>query len=159
MALLVAQGVMGGIDTLLNHEVIARLPHRPESRTEVGLHVLREANYAVIFGGLAWFAWEGWAAVALAALFAFEIGITAVDELVENRTRVLPQNERVLHVFLTLNLGLIVAVAVPLLVQWFGEPTGWEARGFGGLSWALTVLALSGAMWAARDFIAWRRLK
>ena len=31
--------------------------------------------------------------------------VTAWDEFVENRSRVLPQNERVLHVFLTLNLG------------------------------------------------------
>lgn len=31
-ALRVAQGVMGGIDTLLNHELIARLPHRAETR-------------------------------------------------------------------------------------------------------------------------------
>ncbi|HUP29832.1 MAG TPA: hypothetical protein VM122_06640 [Usitatibacter sp.] len=159
VALLVAQGVMGGIDTLLNHEIIARLPHRAESRGELGLHVLREANYALIFGGLAWFTWEGWAAAMLAALFAAEIAITAFDELVENRTRVLPQNERVLHVFLTLNLGMIVAVAVPLLWQWFARPTGWQGRSFGGLSWALTVLALAGAMWAVRDFIARSRLK
>lgn len=158
VVLLVAQGLMGGVDTLLNHEVIARLPHRAESRGEVGLHVLREANYALIFGGLAWLAWEGWAAAIIALLFVAEIAITAVDELVENRTRVLPQNERVLHVFLTLNLGAIIAVAVPLLWEWSGRPGGWQPRGFAGLSWALTVLALAAALWALRDLAAWRRL-
>jgi hypothetical protein len=159
LALLVAQGVMGGIDTLLNHEIIARLPHRPEARGEIGVHVLREANYALIFGGLAWLAWEGLMAAVVALLLAAEIAITVLDELVENRTRVLPQNERAMHVVLALNLGLILAVAAPVLWEWHARATGWQARGFGGLSWALTVLALAAAMWAVRDFIAWRRLK
>ena len=158
LALLVAQGVMGGIDTLLNHEVIARLPHRPESHAEIGLHAIREANYAALFGGLAWLSWEGAAAALLAGLLLFEVAITAIDEWVENRTRVLPQNERVLHVFLTINLGMIIAVAAPLLWDWLARPTGWQARGYGGLSWALTALALAGAFWSVRDALAWRRL-
>jgi hypothetical protein len=156
--LLLAQALMGGVDTFVNHELIARLPHRAESRGEIGLHALREANYAAIFAGLAWFSWEGWAAAIVAALVALEIGITAVDEWTENRTRVLPQNERVLHVFLTLNLGMIVAVLAPILWAGFGQPTALQARGFGSLSWALTALALVGAMWALRDLLAWRRL-
>lgn len=158
LALLLLQGVLGGVDTLLNHEVIARLAHRPESRGEIGLHALREANYACLFGGLAWLAWYGWAAAIVAALLVVEIAITAVDEFIENRTRLLPQNERVLHVFLTLNLGAIVAVGVPVLWAWKQHPFGWEARGHGGLSWALTLLALAGAFWSARDLWAWRRL-
>lgn len=158
LALLVAQGVMGGVDTLLNHEVIARLPQRVESHAEIGLHAVREANYATIFGGLAWFTWEGWAAAVLAGLLVFEVAITAIDEWVENRTRLLPQNERVLHVFLTINLGMVIAVAAPLLWEWFGRPGGWQARGYGSISWALTALALAGAFWAVRDALAWRRL-
>ena len=158
LALLLVQGVLGGVDTLLNHEVIARLPHRAESRAEVGLHAVREANYATLFFGLAWFAWEGWAAAVLAGLVVFEVAITAIDEWLENRTRVLPQNERVLHVFLTLNLGLIAAVLAPLLWEWFARPTAWQGRGYGGLSWALTALAFASAFWSLRDAVAWRRL-
>ena len=129
--LLLAQGVMGGVDTLLNHELIAQLPKRPEARTEIGLHVAREAIWAFLFLGLAWLAWHGALALVIAAVVVAEIAITAVDEFVENRSRVLPQNERVLHVFLTLNLGLIVALLVPVLIAWGKEPTAlvWQSRG------------------------------
>jgi hypothetical protein len=156
--LLVAQGVMGGIDTLLNHELIARLPLRPDARTEVGLHVVREAIWASLFAGLAWFAWHGAAAAVIAALLVAEIGITASDEFVENRIRVLPQNERVLHVFLALNLGVLVALLVPLLLSWSTQPTGLAARSYGVLSWILSLLALAAGAWSLRDLFAWRRL-
>jgi hypothetical protein len=158
LSLLLLQGVLGGVDTLLNHEVIARLPHRPESRGEVGLHAIREANYALLFGGLAWLSWLGPAAAVVGALILGEIAITAIDEFIENRTRLLPQNERVLHVFLTVNLGAIAAVAGAVLWGWWQQPGGWEARSHGGLSWALTALAVAGFFWSARDVIAWRRL-
>jgi hypothetical protein len=156
--LLLAQGVMGGIDTLLNHELIARLPQRPDARTEIGLHVVREAIWAFLFLGLAWFAWRGAFALVIVAVVVAEIAITAWDEWVENRTRVLPQNERVLHVFLTLNLGLIVAYLVPLLLLWGSEPTSLGFGGIGAMSWALTLLALAAGAWSLRDFLAWRRL-
>ena len=157
--LLLAQGVMGGVDTLLNHELIAQLPQRPQARTEIGLHVLREAIWAALFIGLAWFAWHGALALVVVAVLAAEILITAVDEFVENRIRVLPQNERVLHVFLTLNLGVIVALLAPRLLEWGAQPTGLAARSYGVFSWVLTLLALAAAFWALRDFIAWRRLR
>jgi hypothetical protein len=156
--LLLVQGVMGGIDTLLNHELIARLPQRPEARTEIGLHVIREAIWACLFAGLAWFAWHGAAAAVIAALLVAEIGITACDEFVENRIRVLPQNERVLHVFLTLNLGLLIAVLVPVLLEWGSRPTALVAQSHGVLSWILSLLALAAGTWSLRDLFAWRRL-
>jgi len=159
LVLLVAQGVMGGIDTLLNHELIARLPQRPDARTEIGLHVLREAIWAALFAGLAWFAWHGAAALLIAAIVAAEIVITACDEFVENRTRVLPQNERVLHVFLTLNVGAIIALLVPLLLAWGREPSAVVAQSHGILSWILSAIALAAATWSMRDLAAWRRLR
>jgi hypothetical protein len=78
---------------------------------------------------------------------------------VENRVRVLPQNERVLHVFLTLNLGVIVALLAPRLLEWGAQPTALVARSYGVLSWLLALLALAAAFWALRDFLAWRRLR
>lgn len=157
--LLLAQGVMGGVDTLLNHEYIAQLPRRPEARTEIGLHVVREAIWAALFAGLAWFAWHGAAAAAIGALLAVEIIITACDEWVENRIRVLPQNERILHIFLTLNVGALAAILVPLLLDWGSRPSALVARDFGPLSWLLTLLAAAAAAWSFRDFLAWRRLR
>ena len=121
--LLVMQGAIGGIDTLLNHEIIARLPHRPEARTELGIHVLREAMYGILFLGLGWYAWHGGYAAFIGVLLGAVIVIDVVDELVENRTRVLPQNERMLHFFLILNLGLITLALVPTLLDWGAQST------------------------------------
>ena len=45
-ALLAAQGLMGGIDTLYNHEWLEKLPRRADARGEIGLHAIREgASY------------------------------------------------------------------------------------------------------------------
>ena len=153
--LLVAQGVLGGVDTVLNHEMLARLPKRPEARPELALHVGREATWAMLLVGLAWFAWHGAFAWIIAALLALEIAITALDELTENRIRVAPQNERVLHLFLAINVGLIVAS----VFSWTGEPTAMVRRDHGALSWIITGFGAAAAFWALRDFVAWRRLR
>jgi hypothetical protein len=158
LVLLLVQGVLGGIDTLLNHELIARLPQRPGARTEIGLHVIREAIWASLFLGLGWLAWQGAAAGAIALLVAAEVLVTALDEYVENRSRVLPQNERVLHVFLTLNLGLIIALLVPILLAWGSRPTALVPQSYGVASWILSALAFAAGTWSFRDLLAWRRL-
>ena len=157
--LLVAQGVLGGIDTVLNHEMLAHLPKRHEARPELALHVGREAIWALLFIGLAWFAWHGAYAWIIAALLGFEIAVTALDELVENRIRVLPHNERVLHLFLALNVGLILAAVVALVFSWSGEPTAMVRRDYGMFSWVITAFAAAAAVWALRDLLAWRRLR
>jgi hypothetical protein len=156
---LVAQGIVGGLDTLLNHELIERLPYRLSARREIGLHAVRESIYGALFIGLAGFEWHGAAAFAIAALLAVEIVDTAADEWEENRTRVLPQNERVLHVLLTLNLGVIVALLAPTLVAWGMQSTALVARETGPVAWTLVALGLASFAWSARDATAWRRLQ
>jgi hypothetical protein len=158
-ALLVLQGLLGAIDTLLNHELIERLPMRREARGELALHAGREAVYAALFLGLGWFAWLGGFAAAIALLLVAEVTITVTDELTENRIRVLPQNERALHVFLTLNFGAIIALAVPMLVDWSANPAELAPAHHGWMSWALTLFAVSSAGWALRDALASHRLK
>ena len=153
--LLVAQGVLAGVDTVLNHEMLARLPQRADARPELALHVGREAIWALLLIGLAWFAWHGAYAWIIAALLALEIAITALDEVTENRIRVAPHNERVLHLFLAINVGLIVAS----VFSWAGEPSAMVRRDYGVLSWVITAFGAAAAFWAARDFFAWRRLR
>ena len=157
--LLILQGVLAGFDTLLNHEIIAGLPRKADARREVGIHVYREVIWAILLLGLPWFAWHGAAAGFIAALLATEVCITAWDEYVENRSRVLPQNERVLHLFLAVNLGVIIAVLYPLLREWGSHPTGLVARNFGLLSWIISLFGLCAAAWAVRDTLAWLRLR
>ena len=157
--LLVAQGVMGAIDTLLNHEFLEGLPHRRGARGELRLHAMREALYAALFLGFAWFAWHGAFAPLLGVLLAAEAVVMLSDELLENRLRVLPQNERALHVLLTVNFGAIAALLVPILMEWWTRPTGVAPAHHGWASWALSLLSVPAIAWAVRDGLAVRRLK
>lgn len=157
-SLLLAQAALGGADTLFNHEIVARLPQRPEARREVALHAVREAIYATLFIGLALFEWHGAAAWIVAGLLAAECLVTGTDELLENRIRKLPDNERVMHVFLTLNLGAIIAVLVPRLATWSQGPTGWERIPGNFAAWALVAFGLASAAWSVRDALAALRL-
>lgn len=156
--LLLFHAVLGGADTLVNHELIARLPRHVSARRELALHALREAIFATLFVGLAWLEWHGAAALVIAILLAVEVINTAVDELEENRTRVLPHNERAMHVFLTLNLGLIVAAAVPTLLAWGAQPTALVRASHGWPGVMLTVLGAASLGWSIRDARAARRL-
>ena len=119
---------------------------------------MREAIYATLFIGLALFEWRGAAAWLIAGLLAAECLVTGTDELIENRIRKLPDNERVMHVFLTLNLGAIIAVLVPRLADWSRAPTGWERVSGGPASWALVAFGLASAAWSVRDALAAVRL-
>jgi hypothetical protein len=158
LGFLLAQGALGAFDTMYNHEHVEGLRRRPAARPELVLHAIREAIYAALFLGLAWFAWQGIAAAAIGALLLAEVAITALDEAVENRGRVLPQNERVLHVFLTLNLGLIAATLAPVLADWAARPTGLVPESHGPASILLSAFALASGFWCALDAAAARRL-
>jgi hypothetical protein len=72
---------------------------------------------------------------------------------------VLPQNERALHVFLTLNFGALVATLVPVLADWMANPSELAPSYAGWMSWTLLALGLASAGWSVRDLIASRRLK
>ena len=157
--LLLLQGALAGVDTLLNHELIARLPQRRAARAEVGIHVFREAIWTILLFGLAWFAWHGAAAALIGVLLGAELLVTVWDEFVENRSRVLPQNERVLHVFLTANLGAIIVVLAPVLAEWGARPAALVPAGHGVVSWIISVFALGAGAWAVRDALAWLRLR
>ena len=155
---LLVQGILGGIDTLLNHDFIEQLAKRREARAEIGLHAIRETLWSVLLGGLGWLAWHGAAAVLIGAVLMAEIVISAIDEFVENRVRVLPQNERVLHVVLLLNTGVLAALLLPVLIDWHALPTALVPSPRGWMSWLLLALSAASAEWAVLDFIAWLRL-
>lgn len=158
ITLLVLQGIVGGVDTLVNHELLERLPARVEARGEIGLHALREAIYGMLFVAAAWYAWHGAWAFAVAGLLAVEILVDAIDEFVENRIRVLPQNERMLHFIMIINLGLIAAALVLVMLDWVSRATAIERTSHGPGSWMLSLLSLATLCWAVRDAVAWRRL-
>ena len=45
IALLLAQGVLGALDTLYHHELTVALPQRHSARKELSIHALRSCFY------------------------------------------------------------------------------------------------------------------
>lgn len=119
---------------------------------------MREAIYGVFFGASAWSVWYGRWGFALVMLFIVVVLVDAADEWVENRTRVLPQNERILHFLMTVNLELITAAMGSLLVAWTSHLTAIHAINYGVRSCLLSALAFFALVWAVRDTVAWFRL-
>ena len=156
--ILICQALLGAFDNLWHHEWQARLPQQRGARRELLLHAAREALYGALFLGLAWWAWHGVLALAVAVLLAVEVAITLADFLEEDRTRQLPPMERWLHTVLTMSYGLFVGAMAPVLLGWFAEPTGLVANGRGFVSWWFTAMAAGVWAWSLRNVLAARRL-
>jgi MFS family permease len=96
----------------------------------------------------------------LPALLVLQGVMGALDTIVNHELlEALPQNERALHVFLTLNFGALVALLAPVLAGWGANPTELAPAYHGWMSWALAALGLASAGWSLRDLVASRRLK
>ena len=158
LLLLTLQGLLGAADNLWNHELKVALPTRPTARRELALHAVRSALYVPVFLVFGWLEPRGWLALALAATLLTEVVVTLLDFLEEDRTRMLPANERVLHTVLAVSFGAFLAVAAPLVLQWAGQPTAAIPVDHGGWSWVMSLYALGAFAWALRDGLAARRL-
>jgi uncharacterized protein len=152
-------GIMGGYDTIVFHERVARLASQPAAWRELRLHAAREVVYLVLFGTLAWFEPHGWISAAFAIVLAAEVVITALDFTVEWDTRKLPRGERALHAIIAIAYGAFLALLAPRLVTWFRLPAGLTPASHGVVSWLLSLLALGVAIWAVRDATAARYLR
>jgi hypothetical protein len=151
--ILIAQGMLGGFDVFWNHEWKERLPARFSAAREQQIHGVRELLYAFIFIGLAWYSWQGGWALVLAGLLALEILLTAWDFIVEDKTRILGPNERVLHLLLSMGGGAYVALLIPELLRWWTLPAALEPAYYGMPSWILTLFGAGVFVWGMRD--AW----
>jgi uncharacterized protein len=156
--LLLLQALLGAFDNLWHHELEARLPQRVSARYELTLHAAREAIYAALFIGLAWFEWRGAFAAVLASLLAAEVAITLADFLEEDRSRRLPPFERVLHTVLTICYGLFLATFAPVLAGWWHEAATLHPVSYGGVSWMLSVCGAGVLAWSVRNALAVRQL-
>lgn len=154
--LLAVQGTLGAFDTAYFHEWRARLPVRPEMRTELALHAPRSVIYGIVFCSLPWIAWTGAAGVLLAVLLVAEAVITFTDFVVEDRVRtslggVFP-GERVMHGLMAVVYGAFLAVFAPVLGGWIS--TGGSEPGATGptlLLVALTTLGVGSLLSGLRD--------
>ena len=155
--LLSAQALLGAFDNLWHHELGERLPAKRAARLETALHAARELLYAGVFIGMAWWHWHGAWSLILAGIFIAELGITVTDFLVEDSTRRLPRLERVLHTLLAINIGAVLALLAPVLIDWSSAPTALVWVDHGLASRIFTLFAIGVFVWGLRDALAaWR---
>lgn len=158
LQLMAAQGCLGAFDTLYHHELTEALPRRPGARRELAIHAARALLYALLFIGLAGWAWHGAWAPVLFAVFAVEIGLTLSDFVVEDRSRLLPATERVTHTILAINGGAFIALLALQMPGWMAEPTRLVPAAQGWLSVFLAVCGVGVGLWGVRDALAALRL-
>jgi hypothetical protein len=151
---LLLHGLIGGLDVFLDHELLARLPAQRWSGPEQRMHSAREAIFCAIFISLAWFEWHGAAAWWIVLLYLGEILVSARDVVIEGDTRVLPKPERVLHLFLFMNLGALVVLVGQAAWGWSAMPTAVVRTGYGWASWVLSAMGTGALVWALRDGVS-----
>ena len=151
------QVVLGFLDVVVHHEMVARLPWRADAGRELRLHGARNLAYAAIFMVLAWVVPLGWASLLLVGLLAVEVAITFVDWFVEDSSRRLPWSERALHGLLAINFGALLALLVPVIWTWLHASTSIQLVHRGVWSWLASAASVGLIAMATRDFTAARR--
>lgn len=158
LALLSVLGVLGAFDTLYYHEWKLRLPYQPQARQELTLHASRDFVYALLFGSIAWFDWNGALAWVCGILLVTEIAITLWDFIEEDRTRRLPPGERAGHAIMGIVYGAFLAFMLPEPAEWARRPTGFSPTDHGLFAWWLTAMAVGVFLSGARDLLSARTL-
>lgn len=159
LIVLILQGVLGGFDSLVIHEIKEKLPQRIRAVTELRLHAAREFLYAIVFAGLAWFEWRGFYAWILGGVLILETAITAWDFVEEDLSRRLSALERVTHLFLSIGYGVVLALLAPVLVAWAQHDSRLVFVDHGPASWVLSFYALGVLAWCVRNLSAAARLR
>ena len=157
--ILLVQATLGATDTLYFHEYKLRLPHGDHSHVELRLHAVRDFCYAIIIGSLGFVIWQGLLAWILFGILAAEIFITLWDFIEEDKVRVLPAGERVMHTIMGILYGAFLAYLLPELFKWSQQPKGWGASYHGFPAWMLLLIAIGVGISGVRDLIASFRRK
>jgi uncharacterized protein (TIGR01777 family) len=155
--LLCNQVVMGAFDTVYHHELTERLPWRASQGHELALHAIRSVLYATVLMVLGFFEPNGIWALALLAVLVVEVAITLMDFVEEDLTRALPASERINHTLLALNYGAILALLVPILLDWSHAPATIKPVWHGLWSVFLAASGTGVLISGLRDFFAARR--
>jgi branched-subunit amino acid transport protein len=80
--------------------------------------------------------------------------VSARDAVIEGDTRVLPVPERVLHVLLFVNLGVVMTLVAQTLLGGQAAPAALVRVDYGWASWVLSAMAAGSLAWAIRDGLA-----
>ncbi len=80
--------------------------------------------------------------------------VSTVDTVLEFDTRLLPVTERVAHVLLFVNFGIVIALLGQALLTWGKLPTQLVPADYGVMSWVLSALGIFALGWSIRDAFA-----
>lgn len=149
--LLMLQGLLGALDTVFHHELRVALPQQHNSSLELRIHGVRAMLYSIVFAGLAWFEWGGLWLLVLVAIVGVEVVLTLWDFLVEDRTRLLPGSERVLHTLLAINGGALFGILSLQFPAWWSLPNALIFNTYGWPSWVLSLFAAGVFVSGVRD--------
>ena len=158
LQLMAAQGILGALDTILHHEITEALPRRLTAGKELTIHAIRAMLYSVLFIGLSFWTWQGVWAVVLVVIFGIEIVLTLWDFVVEDKTRLLPATERVMHTVLAINGGAFIALLLINFSTWYASPTALTFTNNGWLSCFLAVCGVGVGLSGIRDAFAAKAL-
>jgi len=156
--LVAIQIAMGAFDTFYHHELTERLAWRASQRHELQLHSIRNFFYAWLFLVLGWLELHGIWAMMIIVVLAAEIIITLMDFVEEDLSRKLPASERITHTLMAINYGAVLALLLPVLVDWSMQPADVRLADYGFISIVATLAAFGAALFGVRDFFAANRL-
>ena len=156
--LILAQMAMGAFDILWHHEFTERLAWRQSQKQELRLHGVRNFIYGIAFLVLGFMVPTGWLALVMIGLLIIEVIITLIDFVEEDRSRKLPETERITHTLLALNYGGILALLMPVLWKLGSESAGLAFTQYG--IWSLLALlgSVGCVLFGIRDILAANRL-
>jgi hypothetical protein len=152
--LLLALGVLGGIDILFYHSISHSIRTHAESRWELVTHAMRGPTYAILFLVVPNFETRGLWALLMALLLIFDVGISVADFWLERRSRAelggLPSGEYVLHMIMAMLFGAFVMAAAPSLLKWIAQPTALMATATLAANWVRMILGIfaAGVLWS-----------
>ncbi len=164
--ILLALGLLGALDIALYHSVSHGIRSHPDSRHELIVHSFRGPTYATLFivvpnlgpGGA--FFW------ALIALYAVDVAISIWDFAIERKSREflggLPSGEYVLHIFMAMCFGALVAATFFEGYHLAAEPSRlvYEPAAVPAIvRAAIAVLALAVRYSGAQDVLAVVRMR
>jgi hypothetical protein len=125
--LLLALGILGGLDILLYHSISHGIRSHHESRYELLTHAMRGPTYAALFFVTPNFEPHGGWAILFALLLLFDISISVADFALESNSRAalggLPPGEYILHMIMAMLFGAFVATLTPSLWDWSARET------------------------------------
>jgi hypothetical protein len=129
--LLLVLGVLGAFDVFWFHHRTAKLAAHAPARLEVWMHVARGFVYAAQFLVVPNMSLRGAWVLALAALYAADVAIAMVDVWLEPRSREalggLPRGEYLMHIVLSVIVGVYLNEVARAGWAWRLEPTSIEA--------------------------------